>query len=48
MNGKRRLFGSFNHGTMANAMPQAIGVQAVERNCQVVTLSGGGDHGDKS
>lgn len=42
MNGKRRLLGSFNHGTMANAMPQAIGVQAVDRNRQVVTLSGDG------
>src|SRR5277367_265562 len=28
MNGKRRLLGSFNHGSMANALPQAIGVQA--------------------
>ena len=28
MNGKRRLIGSFNHGSMANAMPQAIGAQA--------------------
>lgn len=28
MNGKRRLLGSFNHGSMANAMPQAIGAQA--------------------
>ena len=28
MNGRRRLLGSFNHGTMANALPQAIGVQA--------------------
>src|SRR5258708_36631868 len=27
MNGKRRLLGSFNHGSMANAMPQAIGAQ---------------------
>jgi pyruvate dehydrogenase (quinone) len=42
MNGKRRLIGSFNHGTMANAMPQAIGVQAADRNRQVVTLSGDG------
>ncbi len=25
MNGKRRLIGSFNHGSMANAMPQALG-----------------------
>ena len=28
MNGKRRLIGSFNHGSMANAMLQAIGAQA--------------------
>jgi pyruvate dehydrogenase (quinone) len=42
MNGKRRLIGSFNHGTMANAMPQAIGVQASSPNRQVVTLSGDG------
>jgi pyruvate dehydrogenase (quinone) len=42
MNGKRRLLGSFNHGTMANAMPQAIGVQAADRARQVVTLSGDG------
>ena len=42
MNGKRRLIGSFNHGTMANAMPQSIGVQSAERTRQVVTLSGDG------
>ena len=42
MNGKRRLIGSFNHGTMANAMPQAIGVQAAEPNRQVIALSGDG------
>lgn len=42
MNGKRRLIGSFNHGTMANAMPQAIGVQASSPGRQVVTLSGDG------
>jgi pyruvate dehydrogenase (quinone) len=42
MNGKRRLLGSFNHGTMANAMPQAIGVQASNPGRQVVTLSGDG------
>ena len=28
MNGTRRLIGSFNHGTMANALPHAIGAQA--------------------
>ncbi len=42
MNGKRRLLGSFNHGSMANALPQAIGVQASHPNRQVITLSGDG------
>jgi pyruvate dehydrogenase (quinone) len=42
MNGRRRLIGSFNHGTMANAMPQAIGAQASQPGRQVVTLSGDG------
>jgi pyruvate dehydrogenase (quinone) len=42
MNGKRRLLGSFNHGSMANALPQAIGTQAAMPGRQVVTLSGDG------
>lgn len=42
MNGKRRLIGSFNHGSMANAMPQAIGAQAAAPGRQVVSLSGDG------
>ncbi|GAA1499083.1 ubiquinone-dependent pyruvate dehydrogenase [Paeniglutamicibacter kerguelensis] len=42
MNGRRRLLGSFNHGTMANSIPQAIGVQASNPGRQVVTLSGDG------
>ncbi len=42
MNGRRRLIGSFNHGSMANALPQAIGVQAAYPERQVVTLSGDG------
>lgn len=42
MNGKRRLLGSFNHGSMANALPQAIGAQLEYRKRQVVTLSGDG------
>lgn len=42
MNGKRRLLGSFNHGSMANAMLQAIGAQAAEPDRQVVSLSGDG------
>jgi pyruvate dehydrogenase (quinone) len=42
MNGKRRLLGSFNHGSMANAMPQAIGAQLEFPGRQVATLSGDG------
>ncbi|MFH8133970.1 ubiquinone-dependent pyruvate dehydrogenase [Pantoea osteomyelitidis] len=42
MNGKRRLLGSFNHGSMANAMPQALGAQALNRQRQVVALCGDG------
>jgi pyruvate dehydrogenase (quinone) len=42
MNGRRRLIGSFTHGTMANALPQAIGVQTAHADRQVVALSGDG------
>ncbi|KQX06604.1 MULTISPECIES: ubiquinone-dependent pyruvate dehydrogenase [unclassified Leifsonia] len=42
MNGKRRLIGSFAHGTMANALPHAIGVQSIDRGRQVIALSGDG------
>ena len=42
MNGRRRLLGSFNHGSMANAMPQALGAQALDRSRQVVALCGDG------
>jgi len=42
MNGKRRLLGSFSHGSMANALPQAIGAQLSHPGRQVVTLSGDG------
>jgi pyruvate dehydrogenase (quinone) len=42
MNGKRRLLGSFWHGSMANAMAQAIGAQAAFPRRQVVSLSGDG------
>ena len=42
MNGRRRLIGSFNHGSMANALPQAVGIQACQPGRQVVTLSGDG------
>jgi pyruvate dehydrogenase (quinone) len=42
MNGRRRLIGSFNHGSMANAMAQAIGAQAAFPGRQVISLSGDG------
>ncbi len=42
MNGQRRLIGSFNHGSMANALPQALGVQGAFPARQVVSLSGDG------
>ncbi|HEV3104944.1 MAG TPA: ubiquinone-dependent pyruvate dehydrogenase [Trinickia sp.] len=42
MNGKRQLHGSFNHGSMANAMPQALGAQAANPGRQVISLSGDG------
>jgi pyruvate dehydrogenase (quinone) len=42
MNGRRRMVGSLVHGSMANAMPQAIGIQAAEPRRQVISLSGDG------
>src|ERR1700736_2276478 len=42
MNGKRRLIGSFWHGSMANAMPHAIGAQKAFPGRQVISLSGDG------
>jgi pyruvate dehydrogenase (quinone) len=42
MNGKRRLLGSFWHGSMANAMAQAVGAQAAFPGRQVISLSGDG------
>lgn len=42
LNGKRRLVGSFNHGSMANAMLQAIGAQASHPGRQVISMSGDG------
>jgi pyruvate dehydrogenase (quinone) len=42
MNGSRRLLGSFSHGSMANALPQAIGAQEVFPERQVICLSGDG------
>jgi pyruvate dehydrogenase (quinone) len=42
MNGSRRLLSSFNHGSMANALPQAIGAQCADPGRQVVALCGDG------
>ena len=42
MNRTRRLIGSFNHGSMANALPQAIGAQASQPGRQVIALAGDG------
>jgi pyruvate dehydrogenase (quinone) len=42
VNGKRRIIGSFNHGSMANAMLHAIGAQSAFPKRQVVSLSGDG------
>jgi pyruvate dehydrogenase (quinone) len=41
-NGRRRVLGSFRHGSMANALPQAIGVALASPGRQVVSLSGDG------
>jgi pyruvate dehydrogenase (quinone) len=38
----RRILGSFNHGSMANALPQAVGAQAAYPGRQVISLSGDG------
>jgi pyruvate dehydrogenase (quinone) len=42
MTGRRRLVGSFNLGSMANAMPQALGASALDRRRQVVAFCGDG------
>jgi pyruvate dehydrogenase (quinone) len=42
MNGTRRLIGSFNHGSMANALPHAIGAQAAYPGRQVIAMAGDG------
>jgi pyruvate dehydrogenase (quinone) len=38
----RRIIGSFNHGSMANALPQAIGAQCAFPGRQVISMSGDG------
>ena len=42
MRGRRRLLGSYNLGSMANAMPQALGAQALDRGRQVIAFCGDG------
>ncbi len=42
MSGRRRLLGSYNLGSMANAMPMALGAQALERDRQVIAFCGDG------
>ncbi|MFV1846534.1 thiamine pyrophosphate-dependent enzyme [Stenotrophomonas maltophilia] len=42
VNGRRRTLTSLLHGTMANAMPQALGLQKAFPGRQVISLSGDG------
>ncbi|MFK0131921.1 pyruvate dehydrogenase [Streptomyces rubiginosohelvolus] len=44
-NGRRRVIGSFVHGTMANALPHAIGAQFAAPGRQVISMSGDGGLG---
>ena len=41
-NGKRRVFGSLLHGTMATALPSALGLKKAAPNRQVIALCGDG------
>ncbi len=42
LGGSRRLLGSYNLGSMANAVPQALGAQALDRSRQVIAFAGDG------
>jgi pyruvate dehydrogenase (quinone) len=42
LRGTRRLIGSYNLGSMANAMPQALGAQALDRGRPVIAFCGDG------
>lgn len=44
-NGRRRVIGSFRHGSMANALPHAIGAQYAAPGRQVISMSGDGGLG---
>jgi pyruvate dehydrogenase (quinone) len=48
MYGQRRLLGSFTHGSMANALLQAMGAQLSHPGRQVITLSGDGGLGSST
>jgi pyruvate dehydrogenase (quinone) len=41
-NGKRRLLGSFNHGSMGCSLPHAVGAQSLDRDRQIVAFCGDG------
>jgi pyruvate dehydrogenase (quinone) len=41
-NGRRRVIGSFRHGSMANALPHAVGAQLADPDRQVISMSGDG------
>ncbi|RBY78625.1 pyruvate dehydrogenase [Blastococcus sp. TF02-09] len=41
-NGRRRVIGSYRHGSMANALPHAIGAQFAAPDRQVISMSGDG------
>jgi pyruvate dehydrogenase (quinone) len=41
-NGRRRVIGSFRHGSMANALPHSVGAQFADRDRQVISMSGDG------
>ncbi len=41
-NGRRRVIGSFRHGSMANALPHSIGAQFAAPGRQVISMSGDG------
>jgi len=41
-NGRRRILGSFKHGSMANALPHAIGAQLAAPDRQVIAMAGDG------
>lgn len=43
--GRRRTLGSFTHGSMANALPQAIGAQMTDSSRQIISMSGDGGLG---